>query len=100
VASGGQQLWSQDSAGITGVAEEADLFGYKLAAGDYDGDGYDDLVVGMPYEDVDTFINAGAVNILYSTASGLGTTGQQLWNQGLNGLQETPEAYDIFGFGL
>ena len=33
-------------------AEAGDLFGSALAAGDFDGDGFDDLAVGVPDEDV------------------------------------------------
>ena len=39
----GSQLWDQDTAGIEGAAEANDLFGYALATGDFDNDGFDDL---------------------------------------------------------
>lgn len=46
-------------------------FGYALAAGDFDGDGFDDLAVGVPSQDVDSggqiVGNAGAVQILFSS---------------------------------
>ncbi len=35
-----------------GVAEAGDRFGGVLAAGDFDGDGSDELVVGTPFEDL------------------------------------------------
>ena len=33
------QIWSQDSPGIDGMAEQSDAFGFPLTAGDFDGDG-------------------------------------------------------------
>ncbi|MEM1183132.1 MAG: FG-GAP repeat protein [Acidobacteriota bacterium] len=38
--------WSQESSGIENEADGDDLFGYAVAAGDFDGDGYSDLAVG------------------------------------------------------
>ena len=42
----GDQGWCEDSSGIAGACEAGDNFGYSLAAADFDGDGYVDLVVG------------------------------------------------------
>ncbi|MCI0727775.1 MAG: VCBS repeat-containing protein, partial [Chloroflexi bacterium] len=67
----GDQRWHQGSAGIEGSAEANDLFGHSLAAGDFNGDGYADLAIGVPGEDVGDSIDAGAVNVLYGTAAGL-----------------------------
>lgn len=101
VAAGGNQSWTQDSTNVEGVAEDLDKFGFRLAAGDYNGDGKADLAVAVPYEAVGSATNAGAVNILYSAgASGLSSAGDQILYQGSFGLQDTAEAYDYFGFGL
>ncbi len=43
----GQQLWTQDSANILGVAEAGDHFGSALAAGDFNGDHRIDLAIGV-----------------------------------------------------
>jgi Zn-dependent metalloprotease len=52
--------------------ERDDKFGYSLATGDFDGDGYDDLAVGVPYEDVRKGpIDAGMVVVCYGRFDGL-----------------------------
>ena len=47
----GDQLWSQDSPGVKGVAKgglkSGDRFGSALASGDFDRDGHADLAIGM-----------------------------------------------------
>jgi hypothetical protein len=93
----GNQLWSQNSPGIEGVAEASDLFGDALAAGDFNGDGRADLAIGAPGEN-----NArGVVHVLYGAAAGgLSATGSQLWSQDSPGIAGVAEARDFFGNAL
>lgn len=70
-------FWDQEVAGVPGVAEPGDRFGYTLAAGDFDNDGFEDLVVGLPYEDA-TLVDSGALIALYGSAGGLTSTGALL----------------------
>ncbi len=93
----GDQLWHQDSAGVEGVAEAGDRFGASLAVGDFDNDGYDDLAIGAPGEDVGDLQEAGAVNILYGSASGLTAAGDRIFHQDVAGMLEIAEAMDRFG---
>jgi hypothetical protein len=96
----GAQVWTQDSAGVLGVAEAGDGFGTSLTAGDFDNDGRNDLAIGSPGEDV-VATNAGAVNVLYGSPSGIGAGGDpQLWFQGSPGIQEDPEKDDNMGAAL
>ena len=44
------QLWSQAPTNVLDVPEKGDDFGASLAWGDFDGDGFDDLAVGVPNE--------------------------------------------------
>ncbi|AXE87498.1 FG-GAP-like repeat-containing protein [Streptomyces sp. Go-475] len=67
---------SQNTAGVPGAAEAEDTFGEALALGDLNGDGYTDLAVGSPGEDVGDDVDGGSVTLLWGSASGLknGTT--------------------------
>jgi hypothetical protein len=92
------QLWSQNGNGtndIKGYPEAGDLFGYSLAAADFNGDGRLDLAIGAPGEDS----RSGAVHILYGSASGLVANGNQIWAQFL-GLGGQYEVGDFFGASL
>jgi len=57
------QRWDQDRPRIEFRAGMMDYFGQALASGDLDNNGADDLVVGVPGDDV---MSAGAVNVLYA----------------------------------
>ncbi len=96
----GSQFLDQSTPGIPGDPEANDRFGWAVTVGDFNGDGYGDVAVGAPFEDVSTVDGAGAVNILYGSASGLTTTGSQLWYQGNNGVSDNSEAGDHFGLSL
>src|SRR5206468_3678401 len=86
------QFWTQGANGVADRAEAGDWFGRALATGDFNGDGFADLAAGAPFEDVGPTRDAGAVQILYGSSSGLqanGTGGpdDQLWTQDSPGLQ-------------
>ena len=91
----GEQWFHQDVSGIPGSAEDEDRFGFSLAAGDFDDDGYDDLAVGVPYEDVAGVSNAGMVIIIFGSAAGLTGSDSQDWLKGdVSGDAQTD---DYFG---
>jgi hypothetical protein len=100
LAAAGNQLWGQNSPGIAGTSEANDLFGYSLATADFDHDGFDELAVGVPFEDILSRANAGAVNVIYGSANRLTSAGNQLWTQDSTGIVNTGEARDEFGFAL
>ncbi len=76
VSAGRHKATSQSSAGVPGASEASDRFGTELAHGDLNDDGYGDLVVGTPLEDVSGDADGGSVTILWGGSSGLsgGTT--------------------------
>jgi hypothetical protein len=85
---------SQDSYGIYDAAENADLFGWALAAGDFDADGYDDLGIGVPGEND----RSGAIEIVMGSPWGLIFAHSAFWLPGA--LGELPEAGDYLGLSL
>lgn len=101
LAATNNQFWTQSIA-LGGVfAENNDLFGSVLAAGDFDSDGNDDLVIGVPFEDVGTLADAGEVDILYGVAGiGLNSARSQAWTQNSAGISDTVEGGDAFGRAL
>ena len=74
------EVWTLESL-TTETASQDDHFGSALATGDFDADGFDDLAVGAPGDDVVGFDDNGAVNVLYGAAAGLSLARDQIWIQ-------------------
>lgn len=90
--------FSQSDAGVPGAPEEGDEFGAALASGDWNGDGADDLAIGVPGEDVGSTLNAGAVVLLYGTPGvGLTTAGASIWHLDVSGIAGVAAEYDRLG---
>jgi murein DD-endopeptidase MepM/ murein hydrolase activator NlpD len=100
VAAAGDQLFTQDTAGIVGEAESFDMMGFATVMGDFDNDGRDDLAIGAPGEDLGDIDSAGAIQVIYGTAGGLTTVGDQLFTQDTTGVLGGAEARDRFGTSL
>jgi hypothetical protein len=97
---GFNDYWHQDRSGMEDTAETGDEFGYALASGDFDGDGYADLVAGIPYEDVGSADGAGAAQVLYGSANGINASGSWFFHQGLPAIEGQAESGDHFGMAL
>lgn len=96
----GEQLFHQDTSGVAGTAETFDHFGFSLAAGDFDGDGYDDLAIGVPGDTVNGHEGAGGVNVLYGSANKLSTSNDQWWSQDEPGVLGVAYSAEEFGYSL
>ncbi|MDI9832637.1 FG-GAP repeat protein [Streptomyces sp. KAU_LT] len=81
---------TQNSPGVPGSAERGDYFGASTASADLDRDGYADLVVGAPYEDLAQGADKGMVSILWGSRSGL-VSGRAL------PTPDDPEDFDRIG---
>jgi hypothetical protein len=106
----GDRFWHQDSADADGAVgdrrETGDAFGFSLAAGDFDGDGYADLAVGVPYEDISPLLaaplaDAGAIHVFYGGGTvGLSLARTQFWHQDSQSVTDTAESDDKFSMSL
>lgn len=59
--------WHQDQPNTEDSAEILEHFGRALTVGDFDGDGYYDLAVGVPIQTVNGHGGAGAVHVFYGS---------------------------------
>jgi YVTN family beta-propeller protein len=102
----GDRVWytSTEFLQIKDIAEQYDQFGSTLAAGDFNNDGYKDLAIGVPEEDVkigeENRENVGVINVIYGSSLGLTAAKNEIWYQGNNGILETAEQDDRFSNAL
>lgn len=103
------QFIHQDTSDIEGSAEGDDHFGYSLAVGNFNGDDYDDLAIGVPHEDFEygpIIFDGGSVIVIYGSAGGLSPTAvlpDQMWHQDSDDgvkIIDQVEGYDYFGYAL
>ncbi|MGW2716185.1 FG-GAP and VCBS repeat-containing protein [Streptomyces sp. NPDC001492] len=93
VSSAKRSTISQNTTGNPGTAEAGDAFGSETAYADFNGDGYDDLAVGSPGEDVGSDTDGGGLVILWGSASGI--TGK-----GTGIADPAPSSHDYWGKNL
>lgn len=74
------QRFDQDSPNVPGAAEVEDYFGGALGTGDINGDGFDDLIIGVYGEDTtvapnpNIVVDAGYFHIFYGSRYGIQTS--------------------------
>jgi FG-GAP repeat protein len=103
------QFITQSTAGVDGSSEDGDHFGYAMVAAYFNNDFFEDLVIGVPGEDVGTIKDAGIVQVIYGTPHGLDPNGptaggqlaDQVFEQGPGAISKPEvgraEAGDFFG---
>ncbi len=94
-------VWDLDSEGINSSSASSDRFGWSLEHGNFNGDAWDDLAIGIPRRDISAFFevtNAGVVVILFGSSSGLTSDNSQFVTQGF--VAEGIEDGDLFGSSL
>jgi FG-GAP repeat len=88
-------FFSQNAVGVpfgTGEvlgSERGDHFGSALASGDFNGDNFSDLAIGVPLEDTEASEDGGRVVVIYGSSNGLAAAGAPV-------LQ--PQSFDIADF--
>ena len=89
--------WSQDGLNMLEDAEDGDGFGSALTSGDFNGDGADDLAIGVPREDDGAIDRAGMVQIVYGLlGGGLDAGTNVIFRQSTTNVPDTSEADDEF----
>jgi hypothetical protein len=86
--------YTQDTPGVPGTNRDQDAFGLALAADDVNGDGRDELAVGVPGDNEDRGWITGVVTLLYGSADGLTGNGAQRFSKDTTGVPGTPGSYD------
>ncbi len=72
------RVFHQESPGIPGEVETGDSFGSSVVSGDFNGDGFDDLAVGVNGEDFflggSNQADCGVITVIFGSATGLSGT--------------------------
>jgi hypothetical protein len=88
---------TQSTSGVATGATKSDYFGNTLSAGDTNRDGYPDLAVSSPYEEVGSVADAGGVHVLRGGRSGLSGTNSQWFTRSTAGVPGSTSVYANFG---
>jgi hypothetical protein len=93
-------LYTEDDFG--GDPEEGDRLGWALAAGDFDGDAFDDLAIGVPFKDggIGNIVDGGHVIVLPGAVGGFDLQQVQFWSEDSFPGTAIVESGDQFGFAL
>ena len=94
------KTFHQESSNSFGTNAPGDRWGSMLSAGDFNGDGFEDLVVAAPEKDKDEKPDVGKISILYGTPDGLSTTQSQDIDQSTRGVPDGGETGDKWGRAL
>ncbi|MEV0444724.1 FG-GAP-like repeat-containing protein [Streptomyces spectabilis] len=97
LGAGQVQKFDQDLPGVPGAEEDGDAFGASVAVGDVNRDGFADIAVGVPGEDVGRVKDAGSVVLVRGGASGVTGTGAQAFQQDTPEIPGVGEKGDAFG---
>lgn len=93
-------FFHQDTGTLLDQCEAHESFGNRVAIGDFNDDNYGDIAVGY-FESTDVLANAGAVHVVYGTATGPQNDGfDQLWTQDANQVVGAAGANELFGYAL
>lgn len=82
----GSQLWRQDSPGVPDRARRDEELGRAVDLVDLDGDGFDELVAGAPYDLVRPDRACGSLTVLPGGPDGTTATGSKRWHRGTSGV--------------
>jgi len=99
IGEGTRGALSEGSGSVLGAPEAGDRFGFSLAVLDVDCDGYTDVAVGVPYEDIGASTDVGMVHVVWGSPAGLGLgDSSTIWRS--TSFGQTEHAGDRFGFAV
>jgi FG-GAP repeat protein/N-acetylmuramoyl-L-alanine amidase-like protein/VCBS repeat protein len=95
----GKVTWfkGSKSLGLSKVSTLSVKGGRSIAAGDVNGNGYDDIVIGQPYATESGAISGGQVTMVPGTSTGFTTTGMTKITQDTAGVAGANESGDALG---
>jgi len=89
----------QGSGTVGNTASAGDRFGTTVSAADFDNDGYTDLLVGTPYEDINGQADSGLAQVIWGSSGGLGK-GRASTELTQSSFGRTITAGDQLGFAI
>ncbi len=96
----GDEMITKATNGVPGAPAEDDELGEALAAGDFNGDGRDDLAAQIYCQNVKGRKCAGALLLLRGSPGGLSPQGARLVTQATPGIAGTAKPFDQLGSAL
>ncbi|WP_307712786.1 FG-GAP-like repeat-containing protein [Streptomyces sp. V4I23] len=101
LTSTGRKSLGQDTTGVPETGETGDDMGASVSVGDANLDGYDDILTGLPGEDITRSgvaqTNAGLAILLRGSSTGPTATGSVAYHQDTTGMPGTAESNDRLG---
>ncbi|MER6914999.1 FG-GAP-like repeat-containing protein [Streptomyces sp. NPDC000594] len=91
------RTFHQDTTDVPGTGESGDRFGADVTVGDLNGDGYAEIVAGVPGEDTGAAVDSGSIVVLPGTAEGPTAAGSFTITQNTPGIPGGSENGDAFG---
>ncbi|WP_404829307.1 FG-GAP-like repeat-containing protein [Streptomyces albicerus] len=98
----GKVTWFKGSRslGLSKVSTLSVKGGRSIAAGDVNGNGYDDIVIGQPYTSESGAKAGGQVTMVPGTSTGFTATGMTTVHQSTTGVAGAAEAGDAMGWSV
>ncbi|KES06759.1 alpha integrin [Streptomyces toyocaensis] len=97
----GMRTIHQDTSGVPGGGEAGDALGISVSAGDFNGDGYADVLAGALGEDLTrdgvNRKDAGSAILFRGSSSGISGSGSLFVSQDTSGIPGATESGDRFG---